>query len=176
MPVKVRAAIPEDIPRIIEVERLAPTAAHWNEEQYRLAIDRVGDLPGRLVLVMESEESLGVEVNTPTLSQNRRQGWGNRQGALAGFLVARHVAKEWELENIVVAPEFRGQGIGTRLIDALFARACETGSSAVFLEVRQSNTGARRLYQNAGFREVGQRKLYYSNPPEDAIVYCRDIA
>jgi ribosomal-protein-alanine acetyltransferase len=190
--VNVRLAIPEDIPSIIELERLSPTAAHWSEEQYRHAIQGAGDMPERLVLVIHSDDSPRSEVKTHTLSPQKPegQGWGTLHltdkshaqpaelgpCALAGFLVARHVKGEWELENIVVAPEFRRQGIGTQLLDALLARACETRSSTVFLEVRQSNRAARGLYQKAGFREAGNRKFYYSNPSEDAIVYYKDIA
>jgi len=40
----------------------------------------------------------------------------------------------------------------------------------VHLEVRESNTAARKLYERWGFREVGRRKSYYSGPPEDALL------
>lgn len=174
MPVNVRPAIPEDIPHLIEVERLSDTAAHWSEEQYRQAIARVGDLPERLVLVAESGGPLRTGVETPALSpqKTRRQGRGTPPIPVA-FLVARHVEREWELENIVVGSEFRGQGIGTLLIDALLAHVQATNGSVVFLEVRESNTAARSLYEKAGFRESGRRRLYYSDPAEDAIVYSR---
>jgi ribosomal-protein-alanine acetyltransferase len=190
MPVNVRPAIPADIPHLMEFERLAPTAAHWSEEQYRLAIDSATDGTERTVLVAEIDGSLmaGHKVKTSTLSQKRRQGRSTPDihdkipaqaklgpGALAGFLVARHVEGEWELENIVVGSEFRGGGIATQLIEGLLARARETGSSAVFLEVRESNAAARKLYEKAGFRETGRRKLYYSHPAEDAVLYCKNL-
>jgi ribosomal-protein-alanine acetyltransferase len=91
--------------------------------------------------------------------------------ALAAFLVARHVAPDWELENIVVAPSARRKGLGTRLLRALFARARDTNSDSVFLEVRESNSPARALYERAGFPETGRRKSYYANPSEDAVLY-----
>jgi ribosomal-protein-alanine acetyltransferase len=173
MPVNVRPAIPEDIPDLIELERLSPTAAHWSQEGYRHAIEGVGDLSERVVLVIESDDSLRREINNPALSpqEPRRQG----PGILAGFLVARHVEREWELENIVVGSEFRGRGVGRQLIDALLSRVRATNGSAVFLEVRESNEAARKLYEKAGFREIGRRKLYYSLPAEDAVLYSREI-
>ena len=59
--------------------------------------------------------------------------------SILGFLVAQHLAPEWELENIVVAPTARRKGLGKRLLDALLDAARETNSNSVFLEVRESN-------------------------------------
>jgi ribosomal-protein-alanine acetyltransferase len=190
MPVNVRLAIPEDIPHLMDLERLAPTAARWSEKQYQHAIGRVGDLPERVVLIAEWGDLLRTKVNTPALSpqQARRQGLGTREsndkipvqaeqgrGTPVGFLVATHVEREWELENIVVGPELRGRDIGTQLIDALLARVRAENGSAIFLEVRESNAAARKLYEKAGFRETGRRKLYYSHPDEDAVLYCKNV-
>ena len=85
--------------------------------------------------------------------------------------MARHLAPEWELENIVVAPAARRTGLGKRLLNALLSQARETNSAAVFLEVRESNTAARSLYEKTGFQLTGRRKAYYTNPQEDAVLY-----
>jgi ribosomal-protein-alanine N-acetyltransferase len=97
-------------------------------------------------------------------------------GCVQGFVVARHVAPEWELENIVVAPAVRRRGLGQRLLDALLAAARETNSSSVFLEVRESNAAARCFYEKAGFVQTGRRKSYYTDPAEDAVLYRYDLA
>ena len=157
------------------LERACATAAHWSEEQYRQAIDRGNDAPERLVLVAEDDgEVQAIEVQNPALPPQtaRRQGGG----CVGGFLAARHAAREWELENIVVSPEFRGRGIGAELLSAWLTRVRARGSSSVFLEVRESNVAARRLYEKAGFRQTGRRKLYYSDPAEDAILYSQVVA
>ena len=91
--------------------------------------------------------------------------------SMSGFLVAQHVATDWELENIVVAATERRKGIGNLLLGALLASARETNSTAVFLEVRESNQAACRLYEGNGFQQTGRRKNYYPVPPEDAILY-----
>jgi ribosomal-protein-alanine N-acetyltransferase len=70
-----------------------------------------------------------------------------------------------------VAHSARRKGLGTRLLDALLAAARETHSTSVFLEVRESNAAARSLYEKAGFNQTDRRKSYYTNPPEDAILY-----
>ena len=90
---------------------------------------------------------------------------------MLGFLVALHVAPEWELENIVVDPSARRRGVGKQLMDALLSAAHQTNCEAVFLEVRESNAAARTLYEKAGFEQTGRRKSYYNNPEEDAIMY-----
>ena len=78
------------------------------------------------------------------------------------FLVAQHIPPEWELENIVVAPTARREGLGSRLVQHLLSIARKSNSDAMFLEVRESNIAARRLYEKLGFRENGRRKAYYS--------------
>lgn len=95
--------------------------------------------------------------------------------AVVGFLIARQAAAEWELENIVVADEFRGKGVGTQLLQEFFTQAKKMNSDSVFLEVRESNTPARRLYERLGFHETGRRRAYYSNPTEDAILYAKTL-
>ena len=86
---------------------------------------------------------------------------------LAGFLVSRRVAEgEREILNVAVHPEFRRTGVATELIRAELAR----WPGVHFLEVRESNTAARKLYELLGFQQVGVRAEYYENPPETGIV------
>lgn len=149
----IRLANSDDIPDILVLERAAATAAHWSVEQYAAALaGQVGGLE-RLVLVAEAESP----------------------GGLNGFLVARRVELEWELENAVVAPQARRRGVGRRLIETLLERAKQRNSAAVFLEVRESNFGARSLYERTGFRQTGRRKSYYTSPAEDAVLYRLDL-
>jgi ribosomal-protein-alanine N-acetyltransferase len=60
-------------------------------------------------------------------------------------------------------------------MEALHAEAQQTNSDAVFLEVRESNAAARRLYENLGFHENGRRKAYYAEPSEDAVLYSKTL-
>lgn len=90
---------------------------------------------------------------------------------IVGFLIARAIGEEWELENIVVEATTQRRGRGTLLMDGLINLACSHPAKAIFLEVRESNLPARRLYEKRGFVECGRRQNYYASPPEDAIVY-----
>jgi ribosomal-protein-alanine N-acetyltransferase len=75
------------------------------------------------------------------------------------------------LENLLVSPAERRHGVANQLLQALLSRAAQTNSEAVFLEVRESNSPARLLYEKSGFQQTGRRKSYYSDPLEDAILY-----
>jgi len=86
---------------------------------------------------------------------------------IAGFLVARSVApQEREILNIAIHPYFRRLHVATELLQAELSRH----PGAHFLEVRESNIPARRLYEGLGFQVVGERPAYYDNPPETGIV------
>ena len=86
---------------------------------------------------------------------------------IAGFLVSRSIAdREREILNIAVHPDFRRLHIATELLQAELCRWPGTH----FLEVRESNAAARRLYEGLGFQAVGERPAYYDNPSETGIV------
>ena len=88
-------------------------------------------------------------------------------GTVAGFLVWRPVAEgEAELLNLAVAPPFRRQGIARELLHPLL----NLRDAGIFLEVRESNRGARMFYKSMGFQEVSIRQKYYESPSESAIV------
>jgi ribosomal-protein-alanine N-acetyltransferase len=88
-------------------------------------------------------------------------------GELAGFLVGRTLGGgDSEVLNVAVAPKFRRQGVGQKLI----SRWLQDYPGTVWLEVRESNSGAGTFYQVLGFTVVGRREGYYSDTGEAAIV------
>jgi ribosomal-protein-alanine N-acetyltransferase len=118
----------------------------------------------------------------PTHPQDQLQGEPNAQpqhrtalvveqaGSVAGFIVGRQVAEEWEIENIAVTGAARRCGLGSRLVGELLDYIRSRGGKTVFLEVRESNRAARALYEKWAFIEMGRRKAYYQNPAEDALI------
>lgn len=84
-----------------------------------------------------------------------------------GFTV---VLDEGYITNIAVHPDFRRKGIAHTLTESMKNEAQRLELSFLTLEVRESNLAAIRLYEKAGFRVVGKRKGFYSDPKEDAIL------
>ena len=93
---------------------------------------------------------------------------------VAGYVVAIDAADEGEILNLAVAPQGRRRGLGRALVERVLDVLSERGARQIYLEVRESNAPARRLYAAHGFREVGRRKEYYRRPVEDAIVLRLD--
>ena len=139
--IKIRKALPADLPRLIEIARHAVTAAQWSVAQYERMFSS-----GRLALVIEEN------------------------GQVMAFIVGRGLAEEWEIENIAVSGPARRRGLGSHLLGEFLHHVQSNGGREVFLEVRESNRAARELYEKWAFIEAGRRKSYYQDPPEDALI------
>ncbi len=88
-------------------------------------------------------------------------------GELLGYYIAMPGAGEVHLLNITVAPAYQRQGWARVMLDNLHDEARALGSAWVWLEVRVSNERAIGIYEQYGFRRVGERKAYY---PLDGLV------
>lgn len=88
----------------------------------------------------------------------------------AGYIVGRTVLEEGEILNLGVALRARRRGIGRALVGRLLQAYAAAGVRRVFLEVRESNLAAQRLYAVFGFTPIGRRRRYYRAPVEDAVV------
>ena len=97
----------------------------------------------------------------------------NASGCLLGYVVAWFAAGEGEIGNLAVREPTRRRGIWAALLDAALAEAAVRGTEHMYLEVRESNEAAKRLYASRGFEEVGRRRRYYRRPVEDAVVLRR---
>ncbi len=92
-----------------------------------------------------------------------------------GYGIIASGAGEAHLLNVCVREEFRNRGFGRLLMTHLLTLAAGAGAAVVFLEVRPANTGAVRLYETLGFRQIGVRRGYYQaqSGREDALVMRR---
>jgi ribosomal-protein-alanine N-acetyltransferase len=95
---------------------------------------------------------------------------------VAGFCAFWLVFDEIHINNVAIRPRFRGQGLGTALMHHVLAEAQRLGARRATLEVRASNTDARRLYERLGFYVAATRRNYSTNPVEDALILWRDAA
>ena len=97
------------------------------------------------------------------------------QFELAGFIVARVIADELHVNNVAVRPEFRGQGLGSVLLQTTLDRARKREAKVAQLEVRAGNAAAQKLYHRCGFAAVGRRRNYYRQPTEDALLMSLEL-
>ena len=97
-----------------------------------------------------------------------------RDCRVAGFCAFWLVFDEIHINNIALRPGFRAQGMGSALLERVLSEGRGLGARRATLEVRASNTAARRLYERLGFYVAGVRRDYYTSPVEDALVLWRD--
>lgn len=88
-------------------------------------------------------------------------------GTVVGYGVLRQI-DAGEILLVGVKPEERRKGIGRRLVAEMLDRS--NRGENIFLEVREGNTAARRLYISMGFMQIARRRNYYKDPVEDAVI------
>lgn len=142
-----RLCTEEDLDAVYGIE-IRSFATPWSLESFRSALTAFGT---EIWLLTDNEENL------------------------LGFGCVMTVAGEGEVLNIAVDPAYRRKGYGEILLAALLQSAEKNGAEQVFLEVRESNTPARTLYEKYGFEPIGIRKRYYTNPTEDAVCMRCDL-
>jgi ribosomal-protein-alanine N-acetyltransferase len=153
----IRRAEREDIPAVLRIEGES-FADPWTADSFEssLALDRIQFLVAEELLTDNGSEQAGAR-------------------SLVGYVIALVAADEGEVADLAVAPAARRRGIGGLLLDRVSLAAADRGVRALYLEVRESNLAARRLYESRSFRPVGRRAGYYRHPPEDALLLRRDL-
>jgi ribosomal-protein-alanine N-acetyltransferase len=148
--VRVRRMVADDLEPVIQIANGLAEAPHWERSAYQSALDSDAQVR-RIALVAERSV----------------------HGRVIGFLVAKVVIPESELETIAVAADAQGTGVGGLLIQAMVEELLRQQVTEVHLEVRRSNERAQRLYRRYGFEQTGRRPGYYSDPVEDAVLMAR---
>ncbi|GAA4643378.1 ribosomal protein S18-alanine N-acetyltransferase [Pontixanthobacter gangjinensis] len=149
----------DDTDRIMQVMEQAFDPAYgeaWNRRQ----------LSASLILPTTWYYLVGADGNAPSGSQEA-----------AGFALTRAAPGEEELLLVGVLPQFRGQGLGRKLLTLFEHGAKLRQAERIFLEMRANNP-ARKLYEAFGFQPIGRRKDYYraSNGERiDAITYGKSL-
>jgi [ribosomal protein S18]-alanine N-acetyltransferase len=96
-------------------------------------------------------------------------------GKLQGYSFAHLIGEEFHILTLCIDGPQRGSGLGRLLLEQTISRAKREGASKVWLEVRESNSVARKLYGSIGFVERFIRSGYYSDTGEDAVVLERAV-
>lgn len=114
------------------------------------------------------EDTLSVKENVCLVAVD-----GN--GVIAGYCIFTTSFEDADLCRIAVSAEYRRKHIAEKLFESAFKKLEKNGINRILLEVRKSNEPAVSLYKKYGFKEVGIRKGYYSEPVEDALVFLLEI-
>ena len=104
--------------------------------------------------------------------------WGLQMGnELVGYVIQTRAAGECHLLNLCIHPDWQSNGLGVLLLEHAIRLTAANKCSSMFLEVRPSNPAGLSLYEQRGFRVVGERRDYYrsENGRENAIVMRLDL-
>jgi [ribosomal protein S18]-alanine N-acetyltransferase len=142
---QLKALEPAQLEAVADLDRRC-LGGMWTIDGYRRELDS----PNSDLLILQSESSqiLGV-------------------GCVWAILEEAHITM------LAIDPQFQRQGLGLALLHSLLGSARQRGLEWATLEVRVSNEGAIALYERFGFEAVGERKRYYQNPEENALILWR---
>lgn len=131
----------------------------------------LADVSTALTILKGSPEASKWSSESLSDSVSRGIAWAAEEsGHVAGILIGRVAADEFEILNLAVEKGARRRGLATELVNTALEHARTEGAQQAYLEVRASNHAAIALYTRLGFRVCGRRPNYYRNPEEDALV------
>ncbi|MCS6885132.1 MAG: ribosomal protein S18-alanine N-acetyltransferase [Acidobacteriota bacterium] len=134
-----------DLPAVVELEEMTGLS-RWGYEAYKIEL-----------------------FYNPMSIMRVARGLTERSRVL-GFVASRVTFDELHINNIAVHPDFRRIRIASELLKTVIRQSYSYGSRRCLLEVRASNEPAQCLYRKLGFRVIGRRRDYYTQPTEDALV------
>jgi len=149
LPCHLRPMVLTDIPEVVKLELLC-FHSPWSAETFRFEIS--GNRFAHYWVLSPQVDSADA---LPTIL------------AYGGYWLT---GDEAHIVNVASHPAFRRHGFGRQLMRAMMATAINSGVLTIMLEVRQSNVAAQRLYEQLGFLTVGERREYYQDNKEDAIL------
>ena len=94
---------------------------------------------------------------------------------IVAYAVMLHMYEQGEIAKVAVAPAYHRQGIATEIVNWLIKIAEHEDVETIFLDVRESNKAARKLYERVGFVQFDTTEGFYTNPPEASVKMRYDI-
>ena len=135
----------------------------WTEAGYRREIES----PNSQLLIMKAAPMLK-EQSLPSASVS--VGTEQTNSTLMGIGCVWFILEEAHITILAIQPPYRRQGLGQLLLITLLENAIHRQAEWATLEVRISNHAAQKLYERLGFVTIGQRKKYYQDTGEDALI------
>ena len=146
----IRRATLENLDALVALEESC-FSVPWSRKSFEAELE--GNQFSRVLIIPHSEGSQKVQV--------------------IGYICAWIIFEEIRFLNVAVHPEFRRQGLARQLIREVLRLGSAAGCCRGMLEVRETNTAAKNLYESFHFLTYATRKSYYTNPTEDAILMIR---
>lgn len=97
-------------------------------------------------------------------------------GEIVGYMGMHIILDECYVTNVAVRNEYRRKGTGRKLLRYAEDRAKERDCSFISLEVRVSNSSAIALYSGEEYEKMGERKDFYTDPKENALIMTKDLS
>ena len=148
--IRIRPMLLADVERVVQIDKLSFTLP-WSERTYRL----------------ELTENSAAHLIVAELENQPKQ-------SIVGYVGFWFIVDEAHISTLAVHPDFRGQGIGRRLLEEALVEALRRGADLVTLEVRASNQRSIDLYKEFGFRVKARKPRYYRDNHEDALLMVLD--
>ena len=130
---------------------------------------RLAELDERCFAIPWSEKAFSDELTNPLAHYFIAR----EDGRIIGYAGFWEVCGEGDITNVAVEEAYRRRHIGSRLIEEMIKAAAERGLALLTLEVRRSNIAAQGLYRKYGFEIIGERRAYYADNREDALIMTR---
>ena len=142
MSLYIRKMTLEDVPVVVALDQIS-FSLPWPERSFRFELT---DNPASRCWVAEMD------------------------GRIVGMIVGWMLVDEMHIATIATHPDYRRQGIGSKLLIHILLKSMDEGARSSFLEVRESNIAAQEMYLKFGYEKMGRRKRYYRDNDEDAIL------
>ncbi len=149
-----------DLPQVMTIDRLS-FPQPWSEASYRYEL--LENTNAYFIVALDPHGAAPVR---HWLARWLRQPERRQVVGYAGLWL---VVDEGHINTLAVHPQWRGRGLGEKLLLELLRYAREHSAVMATLEVRVNNFTAQRLYRKHGFEEVGRRPRYYRDG-EDALL------
>jgi len=143
---KIVPLVESELASVIQIAEILEEAPHWSLDSYMELVSKNPPVP-RISLVARDQQA----------------------DEVVGFVIARLIPPDAELESIGASRGAQRLGVGSRVLQTLVKDLVKKGIESIHLEVRPSNAAAIAFYRTLGFAETGIRPRYYTDPVEDAV-------
>jgi ribosomal-protein-alanine N-acetyltransferase len=160
----------QDVDAVMQIE-LAAFSAPWSARAYQYELHHNASAHYFVAFAQNDDAPMTrLAFWQRWIKMMRGQTEANGAEPIIGYAGFWMMTDEAHISTIASHPDWRRRGVGELLMLAMIEAAAEHNARVLTLEVRVSNQDAQALYRKHGFNVVGERKRYYSDNQEDALI------